>query len=1190
MQEIINQILQDHFIYDNGALAFSTPKIEIGLQKDEVYEGSFTVQGAPGRQTVGTVSTSLSRMECLTPAFNGNGDAILFRFHGEGLDEGTVMKGQFDIISSQGEYYLPYVVTVEHALIQSSMGPIKNLFHFTNLAKTEWEEAVSLFYQPCFHRLFQNGSDRQYEKIYRGLSKTAGNEQNVDEFLIALHKKQLVEYIPEDKEILMENPSLEASGICKLVKNGWGYVHLDLSCKGDFLSLEKESLNERDFLGNYCELRFYVDVEKIHSGNNLGSICLDNDHMHLEIPVTVSSHSEQRILPVVKRERKRIIAQIMELFTAFRSKKASKEIWLGQTNELLERMLVLDENDLIARLFHAQLLITRDRFNEAQWILNSVKPVVDGSDMAPEIKCYYLYLLSLNSREEEYVNQITAIITNAFERNPRNWRIAWLLLYLSEEYGKSAARRWLLLEDQFRYGCNSPILYLEAFMILQANPAILVKLERFEMQILYYGAKKKLLTTDLIDQILYLAEKEKDFSPLLLKILTACYEAEPKDVALQGVCIMLIKGNLMGTEWFGWYEKAVEAGLRITRLFEYYMMSINLQTDKLLAKTVYLYFAYQSELDDRHTAFLYANVHKHREELEDVYPGYTEPMERFVLQQILKKKNNRDLAYLYKNVFSPQMITEETAEAMAHILFQCQIRIARKDIRKVIVYQTMAVEEYSYPMKDGVAIVPVYGNDATILFEGEGGRRYLPSISYTMEKLMLPGKHAKMIAPFVKNSIGFDVFICENTGSASITEENEERFARIAVSDHISEQFRHGIMIQLLQYYYDHDKMRELDASLEQIDASCFSEKERNDLLRLMVVRGLYEQALTLLQQYGPEGMEPKLIVKALSIMIERAKESSTEPEENILYLAFFAFEKGRYNHVTLQYLLDHYEGRTKLLRDVWKAAHEQQMDTVRLEEKILNQLLYTGDYVGEKIEIFQSYLEHNPNPDLRMAFLLQEAYDYFVRDRLITITVFRELFLSWKQDGELPKVAKLAFLKYFAENKEERTEEIKPLLTEALQWILVQEKQYLSFLKEYVPWIEVSSSFWDKTVIEYKAHPDSQVILHYMLNRDEEAEGEYRTEEMESVYGGVCTKPFVLFFGETLQYYVVEKRDGTEQLTESGTISKSDIGQEKHESRFGAINDITISRSLQDYDTVDAMLYDYKQQEYVTENIFKLR
>ena len=138
MQGMIDRILEEQFGNDNGSLDFSCAKIEISIPAGSVYEGSFRICSAPGVLTDGYIYTSDLRMECLTPTFSGSDEEIFFCFHGDYMEEGEVVKGVFNVVSNLGEYYLPFVVSVEYQILNSSIGTIKNLFHFANLAKSNW--------------------------------------------------------------------------------------------------------------------------------------------------------------------------------------------------------------------------------------------------------------------------------------------------------------------------------------------------------------------------------------------------------------------------------------------------------------------------------------------------------------------------------------------------------------------------------------------------------------------------------------------------------------------------------------------------------------------------------------------------------------------------------------------------------------------------------------------------------------------------------------------------------------------------------------------------------------------------------------------------------------------------------------------------------------------------------------------
>ena len=260
MGQAVEEILNGKFNVGNGSLDFSCPRIELSLYAGEASGGSFTVYGPEEGLTEGSVLSSDLRMVCLTQSFSGSSNVIEYRFDSQGMEAGDEVKGAFSIISNHGEYYLPFSVTVMPGTVDSSMGGIRNLFHFTNLAKSNWDEAVKLFYSEQFKTVFA-GNDRQYYAAYKGLSAITGNEHNVEEFLLEIHKKKPVEYIPEETEIRIEDPAPQTRYSLVLNRNGWGYTHLKIGTEGGFLRVEEDTVSDASFLGNIYRLYYYIDHE-----------------------------------------------------------------------------------------------------------------------------------------------------------------------------------------------------------------------------------------------------------------------------------------------------------------------------------------------------------------------------------------------------------------------------------------------------------------------------------------------------------------------------------------------------------------------------------------------------------------------------------------------------------------------------------------------------------------------------------------------------------------------------------------------------------------------------------------------------------------------------------------------------------------------------------------------------------------
>ncbi len=1188
MEEVISRLLEGDFEYENGTLDFSCAKLELTIKRGESKEGSFKILGEPGRYTKGTITSTDGRMECLTTEFVGTEEEILFCFHGDHLVEGDVVKGEFCVVSNQGEYYLPFVVTVEYTQLTSSLGNVKNLFHFANLAKANPKEAVTLFYSPDFEKIL-TGSDKQYYTYYRALSAIPGNEQNVEEFLIGINKKQKIEYLTDVQELQMEDPEGIEEINLTITRNGWGYTELAVETEGDFLYTEKTEITDDDFLGNICRLPVYVDASYLHAGNNYGCVRLHNSYVQMEIPVFVKNHGVG-LKGRKNREKKHRLLQLMELYQAFRLKKISTATWLKESNHLVEKMTSGDEKDVTARLFQAQLLITEERSNEAQWILDHVAELLDiVKDNEPVLEAYYLYLTSLIRREENYVNKVTGQVEQIYKKNRGAWRVAWLLLYLSEEYSRSATKKWMFLESQIEMGCYSPVIYIEALLLLNRNPSLLMKLGKFERHVLSYGAKQELLSKDVVMQFLYLVQKEKDFSPFLYRILEKCYKTQPDTAILQEICSMLIKGSKTGPKWYEWYRLGVEKELRITRLYEYYMLSVDRDKIDVLPKIILMYFSYQNTLQYDLAAFLYANVYRNREKFPDLYQNYLHTIEQFITEQILKRHINRDLAYLYKNLVTPRMLTGEVADALAEILFVHQIQVNNKRIRNVIVYRNCLSTEQCYPVSEGKAFVSLPGTECTVIFEDERKHRFITGVQHIIEKLLLPGKPAKQIAPLVGNKKDFNIYQCINGKEpAEITDENVERFRYLLADEDIVPEIKRTVYMRLLQYYYDRDRMQELDTYLTTIEPGLLSATERGEVMRYMLMCGQEQRAKDWLQQYGPYNADAKALVKLCTVLI---RDTDFAQDDLLTESVWYAFRKGKYDERCLQYLMMHYKGLTGRLRDIWKAAEAFGMNTAVLSERILIQMLFSGAFVGEKMDIFRSYISEGAKPDVEMAFLAHCAYEYYVKDRVATDYLFRVMTALHKQGETLQKVCKLSYIKYYSENSEEITEETKQIAKEFI-YELLRENIRLKMFWEFADTHDkgMANQLADKTIVEYKAHPQARAVMHYCVETAEGEEAEYRTEEMDEVYGGVSFKDFVLFFGERLQYYIMEQRDGSEQLTESATIQKSDAGSQMTEGKFALLNDLSISTTLQDYGTVDKLLEEYEYQEFMKNGLFKLR
>lgn len=1181
MNDKIKNLLEGNFEYDNGALDFSCMRIEISVSQDEKREGSFIVYGPKGKSTYGTVFSTESRMQCYTDYFSGEEEEITYCFDATGLEEGDTVQGRICFISNQGEYYLPFTVTVSYQKIDSSMGIIKNLFHFTNLAKANWDEAVKLFYSPDFVHMFV-GSDRQYKDMYKGLSMYPGNPQNMEEFLLAINKKQKMEYFLDTNQFDVENPKEDEEYKLLLKRNGWGYTSFQIVSEENTVLLEKKQYGEEDFLGNNCWIHFKLDLNRIHGGNNYDKIMIVTPYDTLEVQVKIDIQTVN-VFGKSQRIKKRMIVELMEYYQAFRLKKISVTTWLKETKLILERALSLDDKDISFRLFQAQLLISQDRFNEAQWILEHVSKTLDEENEDFILEAYYLYLTTLVKKEEKYTDEIAFQVEELYKRN-QNWRIAWILLYLSEEYNKSAVKKWMLLEEQFKRGCSSPVIYIEALNLLNGNPTLLLKLSAFEIQVLYYASRNAVLTEEVVEQIRNLITREREFSQILYEILAASYKKNPSRQTLNSICTLLIKGGKTEQKYFEWYEEAVEQEIRLTRLYDYYMLSYDVKKKKPIPKMVLMYYSYHSDLDYERNACLYLEIHNRREEFQELYLTFLPHIEQFVEEQICKGHINEQLSQLYNYYFKDELVTEKAAEAMADIVFIRQVYVNDESYQKVVVRYPHVREERVYPIVKQHALIPVLGNDTTILFEDKHQQRFVGAGKYIIEKLLLSGKILKLIQDKAIHSDRLNLYFCDNkVGTVSVERENEARIQALISSKHLEEDYRRELILSMIQYYYDVDKLEELDAYLTEVSGEQLTSKQRNVVLKYFVQRDFCDKAYQWLEEYGMIGVDPKTVVRVFDDYVARF---GMQNNLNLTQMSVYAFQHEKYNENILQYLVTNYQALTKELRDLWKAAKDFAVDTYELNERMIVQMLFTGSFVGEKMEIFKDYVKKGAKAPIEEAFLSQCAYDYFVRLKLIDEYVFEEMLRVLMRGEELQKICALAVTKYYADNLKDLTTEQKGVLAKHVKKLLL-ERIHLPYMRKYIELVSEAGILFDKIIIEYCGSSGSTVLIHYVIEQEQGEAGVYRTEKMHQVFGGVCFKEFQLFFGESIQYYITEENGDSSQLTESNILQKSDIENSEFDTKYDLVNDIVIGYTLQDYDTVDGLLEEYERTSYLTNNLF---
>lgn len=466
-----------------------------------------------------------------------------------------------------------------------------------------------------------------------------------------VHAKEeaVVLTIDNDENTVTKKEEPEKYGF-ELKKSGTELTQIHIYADAEFIELEKNDISTDDFAGDRLDINYIINPAKMHAGNNYGYIHVDSYTQHLKVKVSAVASKAAGEEFEVRWEERQAEYKLTKLYLDFRMKKIKKEKWLSSSMQIVDRIRGIKGQDPFYDLVQVQLLAMSGREESAVQIFDGLKKDIIGriGDNV-ELYCYFLYVSTLMVKEEEYTAQVYSQVKKFYENGYDTYRVLWILFYLGPDSESNKSIKLIRIKDTVNTGCTSPVMYIEALNIINAQPVLLRVLNQFEMRVINYGCKNGIITEKLAMQIADVAANEKNISINTLIILKKLYEQFDKDEILTVLVTQMIRMGMTGDNCFEIYEKGVLRGLRITRLYEFYIASMPKNIERQLPKIVLMYFAYDNILSDSDKAFLYANIVTDRDSYyKNIYEGYDRNIEIFVYEQLKDGKISDNLAVLYK--------------------------------------------------------------------------------------------------------------------------------------------------------------------------------------------------------------------------------------------------------------------------------------------------------------------------------------------------------------------------------------------------------------------------------------------------------------------------------------------------------------------------------------------------------------
>lgn len=1180
MRARIGQIAAGRFNGTKPILAFSEETIDLSVIEGRSEAGSFVIESTNQIKICGIVYSTNPRMECLNPHFEGEKVRIRYQFNSKGLTEGDTCEGKFVIVCNQIEYSLSFCARITRLYAEASTGAVKSLDDFTRLAASNWDEAYHLFYNRNFLNTIPY--DNVYERLtYEGFACARPSGQNMEEFLIGVNKKQPVSIsVDKSEEIFMASKEPQ-SGCFTITKDNWGYTEIRLRTDCEFIKLSKPVLTLDDFIGKTYLYEYIIDASAMHAGRNFGRIYIDGVYQSFTIDITAGVRDDDGSISdiAVTKDIKECMVGIMELYTSFRLKRIVTGVWANETISILNHLHALMPDEHMYELMKAQAFIINRQRQEAKWILDDFKH--SNPDKKAPIWGYYLYLMTLLEREPSYVDNMTHEVELIFYENPDSVLLFWVLLFLRDQYFDDSAGKLKDIKYWVLRGCSSPYLYIEAYYLISQDPYLIKELSVFELRILSWAVKEKALTKELAGAIFEAVDLAGGFDNRVYELLTAAYEICPEAEYVGIICSYLIKGHKNDTCFHKWFELGIENKLRLTGLYESYLLTMDDRQISPVPKIIQMYFSFDNKLPYRKLAVLYNNIIAAKETEPEVYHKYRKAMGRFAMDQAQLRHIDDNLAVLYEDMLELGFINEELSAAFSDIIYTHKLIVFDKRIVRAIIYQNEMKEPQIVPVTDQCAYFELFSNDYVILFEDSRGYRYVKSISYRLQRLMDAEKYLDRCISLSPDRPQYIVSHFKHVRDYSdFTKDDLKLFKPVFYSESFSDSYKAVMGYRILKYCQLHDYEDYVRPFLQSINFDTLQKDARKYLIDMLVSNRIYEKAYDMAMEYGID----MLAAASKVVLCENALKVQHVDDDFMVQLAISAFKTGKYSDLVLKYLCENYTGPTDELINLWHAADKFSISSMKLDERILEQGIYTQIEPEKISDIFMEYYKRAGNEKLILAYISLVAHGYLHSGGCKADFIFDIIEKRFIGNRTLNDACQLALLKHFAEKTDITQAELE--IEDTLLKYYIYNNMYFDFFARLDYRLLEKYFLYDKAFLQYESTPGAHVVLHY--SRDEDGE-EFNSEDMVEMYDGIYVKTFVIFFGELIRYYITEEHDNSIEVKESNRLTCNNIPGDNDHSRYNLINEMIISDTLSDETTLKSNIDEYKRLDAATKQLFKL-
>ena len=167
-------------------------------------------------------------------------------------------------------------------------------------------------------------------------------------------------------------------------------------------------------------------------------------------------------------------------------------------------------------------------------------------------------------------------------------------------------------------------------------------------------------------------------------------------------------------------------------------------------------------------------------------------------------------------------------------------------------------------------------------------------------------------------------------------------------------------------------------------------------------------------------------------------------------------------------------------MEEIWRAGKEFELEVFDLEERLLSQMLFTGQFLDSAFDIFRDYHRQGGKGVVSTAYLTWLAHEDFVLGEKTPERVYDYIEQSIAWEENLADVCGLAYLKYLS--KKQQLAEHQRIRAKQMTMGYIQRRLRFGFMKVLLEQIGKPQLLEDKTFVEYRANPSHKAVPYTHL------------------------------------------------------------------------------------------------------------